>query len=35
MGESGLLFRSLSDIAAAIRRQQVSPVEVTRITLQD
>jgi aspartyl-tRNA(Asn)/glutamyl-tRNA(Gln) amidotransferase subunit A len=31
MAESGLLFRSLSDIAAQIHRQEVSPVEVTRV----
>ena len=33
MGESGLLFRSMSDIAAQIRRQDVSPVEITRAVL--
>jgi Asp-tRNA(Asn)/Glu-tRNA(Gln) amidotransferase A subunit family amidase len=33
MAESGLLFRSLSDIAEQIRRQEVSPVEVTRAVL--
>ena len=33
MGESELLFRSLTDIAAQIRRQDVSPVEVTRAVL--
>jgi aspartyl-tRNA(Asn)/glutamyl-tRNA(Gln) amidotransferase subunit A len=33
MTESGLLLRSLSDIAAQIRRREVSPVEVTRAVL--
>ena len=33
MADSGLLFRSLSDIAAQIRRKAVSPVEVTRAVL--
>src|SRR4029450_416687 len=33
MAESGLLFRSLSGIAEQIRRQEVSPVEVTRAVL--
>jgi aspartyl-tRNA(Asn)/glutamyl-tRNA(Gln) amidotransferase subunit A len=33
MAELGLLFRSLSDIAAQIRRQEVSPVEVTHAVL--
>lgn len=33
MAESGLPFRSLSDIAEQIRRQEVSPVEVTRAVL--
>ena len=35
MAESGLLFRSLSDIAAQIHRQEVSPVEVTRVVRDD
>jgi aspartyl-tRNA(Asn)/glutamyl-tRNA(Gln) amidotransferase subunit A len=33
MAGSGLLLHSLCDIAAAIRRRQVSPVEVTRAAL--
>ena len=33
MAESRLLFRSLSDIADQIRRQEVSPLEVTRAVL--
>jgi aspartyl-tRNA(Asn)/glutamyl-tRNA(Gln) amidotransferase subunit A len=33
MAESGLEFRSLSDIAERIRRKDVSPVEVTRTVL--
>jgi aspartyl-tRNA(Asn)/glutamyl-tRNA(Gln) amidotransferase subunit A len=33
MAGSGLLFRSLSNIAEQIRRQQVSPVEVTQAVL--
>ena len=34
MGGQGLLFRSLSDVAEQIRRQEISPVEVTRAVLE-
>jgi hypothetical protein len=33
MAESGLPFRSLSDVAEQIRRKDVPPVEVTRTAL--